>query len=169
MLAPAQADADVGLELGELYAETGRWKDLERLAAESVALVAHRPQLVQLYEALRQWRTTAVDARERIAEVVASCRALRAGQLERPGAVEIVDGATLRRRLLGLLQGVLAGCRSLEELGERLLAEVVAVHCRAARGGVRRGSRSSLKDGASPGTSWGTLYRLSSLRRRLGG
>ncbi len=156
----------VSLELGELYAEMGRWAKLEALASEAGRLLAPFPQLSRLSEAFREWQT-AILARKQVAEIGAVCRRLLDRHSVGPGFLKSLPDGDFRRRLSEAINAALSGCQSLEELGKRLGPEGITVHHREVRGGRPAGIAFELEGRRLTGHQLGRPFRLSSLKYRL--
>ncbi|MCP4662524.1 MAG: hypothetical protein GY856_44575 [bacterium] len=156
----------VALDLGELYAEEGRWAELEQVSSETVQLLAPLPEVSQLRKAVRQWQL-AIFAREQPAETTTKCRELLpyfpTGEAFEAGDNE----GTLRRRLSRAVDAAVRGCHSLEELSRRLTAQNITIHLRPPRGARPAGIAFEFQGHRFTGHQLGRPFRLSGITARL--
>jgi len=156
----------VALDLGELYAEEGRWAELEQVSTEAVQLLAPLPHVSQLRKAVRQWQL-AIFAREQWAEITTECRELLPDFPMDRAFEPFDDEGILRRRISRAVDAAVRGCDSLEELSRRLKAENITVYIRPARGTRPAGIAFEFQGRRFTGHQLGKPFRLSGITARL--
>ncbi len=155
----------VALDLGDLYAQSGRWESLKQISSDTFKILASVPHLSRLKKALRQWQTALIaDAQQ--AEITARCRELLPHH-PAPEVLEASDEGRLRRRMARSIDSAVRGCHDLEELGRRLAAEDITLHFRPGSGDRPAGIAFELQGRRFTGHQLGRPYRLAGIRARL--